>query len=170
MKNIICKNSWKSVGCCNGTTDIFTHGIQIVDGKKVHHEFLYPFEVYLTSGAIHFKKDGVESVVGFNELEESREEIKSIIRTCAAGKIMERRSTGAIIVDTDPITVVDLEPYMNDGDVFEGTYDVYAPQYVNEGLLPEDYTVLPDGNIEFNSPIPVEPEPYVITITFWVTI
>lgn len=168
MMNIVCKNTWKSVGCCNGTTDVFVRGIQIVKGEKIVHEFLYPFEVYLTSGAIHFTKNGKETVVAFSDLAESKSEIKSIIKNCASGIVMERRTTGALVVDTNELSEVDLTPYMQSGDVIAGIYDVYAPQYVNEGLLPEDYTVLSNGNIQLNTPVPVEPEPYVITVNFWV--
>lgn len=171
MKNIVCKNSWKAVGCCNGVTDEFTYGIQIIDGKKIIHEFEFPFKVSLSQSAIHFLKNGVTTVVGLNEIEETRDEVKQIIKSCAIGTYgspMERRTTGAIVVDTDPVNVVDLTPYMNAGDTLAGIYDVFAPQYVNEGLLPEDYTVLLSGNIQFNTEIPVEPEPYVITINFWV--
>lgn len=172
MKNIVCKNSWKSTQCCNGINEEFIHGIQIVNGSKVLQEYLFPFQVKLSTGLIHFFKDGVETTFPLGELEETRDEVKQIIKSCAIGTYgspMQRRTTGPLVVDTDPLKVVDLSPYLQEGDSIAGIYDVYSPGYVNEGLLPEDYTVLLNGNIEFNTEIPVEPEPYVITINFWVT-
>lgn len=174
MKNIVCKNSWRTVNpkTTGGITRIFIHGIEIRRNGRILNTIVFPFLAETTLHGVKFTKDGEVTYVGFSEVEETREQIMQIIQTCAIGTYgspMQRRTTGAIAIDTDPVQEVDLTPYMQAGDVLAGIYDVYAPNYVNEGLLPEDYTVLLNGNIRFNTEIPVEPEPYVITINFWVT-
>lgn len=157
----------------NGATDKFVHGIQIKEGTKVIHEIEFPFQVWLTKKGVRFLKNGDETYVGLDELEETRAQVKQIIQSCGNGTFgtsMQRRTTGAIVVDTVPIQTVDLTPYMQPGDTLAGVYDVYAPQYVNEGSADEDYTILANGNVQFNTEIPVEDEPYVITINFWVLV
>lgn len=175
MKNITCKNGWKTLDPkkSNGATDQFIHGIQIKSGNKILHQITFPFEVFLTKTGIRFIKDGIETYVGLNELAETRDQVKQIIKSCAIGTYgspIVKRTTGAIVVDNVPITVVDLTPYLQPGDTLIGMHDVYAPTYVNEGSMPNDYTVLSNGNVQFNTEIPVESEPYVITINFWVSV
>lgn len=167
MKNITCINNWRNVSCCEGATDEFVHGIQILNGEKIIHEFVYPFKVHLTKGSIHFIKDGIESVVAISEVEETRKQIKAIIRTCASGSAIERREV-KIVVDTVPVTEIDLPLVGNE--THAGIYDVFIPQYVNEGSAPNEYTVLPNGNVEMNTEIPVEIDPYVVTVVYWVNV
>lgn len=166
MGNIICRNSWKKVGCCNGATDEYKHAIQIVNGEKILHEFLFPFQVYFSESAMHFKKDGKETTVLFSKIDEDKTTAMSIIQNCTSVRPMERR-TLKIIVDTTPVTDVDLVSLLNDGESLADIYDVYIPQYVTEGSEANEYTITEDG-ISFNTTIPVEPENWVIVITYWV--
>lgn len=170
MKNIVCKNAWRKVGCCDGATDLFEHGIFIIDGKKVFHKFQYPFEVSLHGDTIHFVKDKKLTVVLISELAQTKAEVKQIIQDCSSSGAngLERRSVRIEVTDS-PVTEVDLNALLNAGESLAGIYDVFNPSHVDEGSLPTDYTVLENGNIEFNTEIPVDLiTPYIITINYWV--
>lgn len=103
--NIICKKNWKKTGCCNGALEKYVHEIQVIEGTKVFHSFVFPFTVELTDGSVRFKKNGVESVVSFSDLNQTPEQIKEIISNCNCCPSVQS-VTGEYVDNTDPLNPI----------------------------------------------------------------